>query len=86
LLGNELVCRGDLRTQNGILRQVSLVVHFNSLRLPLNRGQLCFKIAPRGRGRVGCACRMNGGIRLVPAFLAENIFFWSRPGISVVRP
>jgi hypothetical protein len=36
LLGNEPVRRGDLRTQNGILRQVSLVV-LNSLQLPSNR-------------------------------------------------
>src|SRR5262249_46674473 len=31
LLGNEPVRDGDLRTQNGILRQVTLVVHHQSL-------------------------------------------------------
>ena len=37
LLGNEPVSHGDLRTQNGILRQVRSVMHCHPLRLPLNR-------------------------------------------------
>ena len=86
LLGNELVRRGDLRTQNGILRQDSLVAHCRFSPIAVEPQSTLLQHRPvRARARC-CACRMNGGIRLVPAFLAENIFFWSRPGISVVRP
>ena len=46
LLGNELVRRGDLRTVNGILRRSRWSRIVDSLVLPLNRSQLCFKIAP----------------------------------------
>jgi hypothetical protein len=45
LLDNELGRGNNLRTQNGILRQVSMVAHVDSLLLSLNPRLLCFNIA-----------------------------------------
>jgi hypothetical protein len=87
LLGNEPVSHGDLRTQNGILRQVTLVMHCQSPPIavephtPLLQDRLV-----RGEGGFGCACRISGTGLPIPACLREKNIFLGRAGNEDLAP
>src|SRR5262245_2423117 len=56
LLGNEPVCHGDLRTQNGIVRQVTLVMHCHSPPIAVEPPHTFASRSPcKGRRRIGRA-------------------------------
>jgi hypothetical protein len=87
LLRNEPVRHGDLRTQNGILRQVSLVVHRQFSPFAVEpRTTLLQDRSVRGEGGFGCACRISGTGLPIPACLRAKIFFLGRAGIDDLAP
>jgi hypothetical protein len=86
LLGNEPVSHGDLRTQNGILRQVTLVMHCQSPPIAVEPPHIFASRSPcKGRGRIGCACRISGTGLPIPACLREKIFFLAVPETRISR-
>src|SRR5215469_2368202 len=85
LLGNEL-SHGDLRAQNGILRQVALVMHCQSPPIAVETPHTFASRSPcKGRGRIGCACRISGTGLPIPACLREKIFFLAVPETRISR-
>src|SRR6516225_4465648 len=87
LLGNEPVSHGDLRTQNGILRQVTLVMHCQSPPIAVETPHTFASRSPcKGRGRIGCACRISGTGLPIPACSREKIFLLGRAGNEDLAP
>jgi len=87
LLGSEQVRHGDLHTQNGILRQVTLIVHWQFPPIGVEPADnFASKSLREGRGRVGRAYRISGTGLPILACLREKIFFLGRAGIEDLAP